>query len=163
MTSLYEIAKEYLFLKTDLFDEETGEVNETSLVRLSQVNDDAENKCINIVRFMKDMEAEHDAVSFERKRLQAREKSIESQIGRLKAYLINNMEKCEIQKISCPQFVISLRKNPESVEIYDDKAISSRYHKISVDFNKSLMSQDLKAGLEVPGAKLVQRMSVSIR
>ena len=35
-------------------------------------------------------------------------------------YLRDNMENSKINEIACPQFVIRLCKNPESVEIYDE-------------------------------------------
>ncbi len=58
------------------------------------------------------MEAEQEAVKSERERLQARERAVNNQIKRLKEYLLSNMEGCQIQKISCPQFDISIRNNP---------------------------------------------------
>lgn len=163
MTRLYELSKEYQFLRHELVDEETGEVNETSLMRLTDVKDNAENKCINVVRVLKDMEAEQEAVEKEYKRLYARKKSIDNQMQRLKDYLLTNMEMCEIRKISCPQFSISIRKNPDSVEIYNENEISKLYHRIKVDYDNSKIKEDLKNGIAVPGARLTNTNSVIIR
>jgi hypothetical protein len=163
MTALYELSSEYSFLRRDLIDEETGEVNESILDQLSTISESIEKKGINLVRVMKDMQAEQEAVEKERKRLQDRERIITKQIERLKEYLLSNMERCEIQKISCPQFVISVRKNPESVEILDESQIDSKYHRIKVEINKSDIKNDLKIGAMIPGARLVRTSSLSIK
>ena len=55
---LYEIADQYQFLLQDLYDEETGVVNETALAKLQALTDPLETKCINITRIFKQIDAE---------------------------------------------------------------------------------------------------------
>lgn len=163
MTSLYELAEEYQFLTHELVDEETGEVNETSLARINEIKDSAENKCINVVRVLKDLEAQQEAVEKERKRLQNRERVVNNQIKRLKEYLMYNMQACEISKVSCSQFVISVRQNPESVDIFDESQIFPKYHRIAVEYDKTKIKDDLRKGVDVPGARLIRSQSLMIR
>ncbi len=160
---LYEIADKYQFLLNDLYDHETGVVNETALARLNELSDSMEDKAVNITRLFKELEASAEAIEKERKAMQAREKALKNQITSLKDYLRSNMERCEIKKIECPQFVITLQKNPCSVEITDEKLIPSEYEKVKVELDVAKIKDELKNGVVIPGARLVQGSSIRIR
>ncbi len=160
---LYDLADQYNFLNDNLFDPETGVVDETALETLNEIKDSIENKCINITKLFKSIEAEREAIEKEKKAMAARESSLKSQVARLKDYLLTNMERCEIKKISCPQFSISLQKNPKSVQIDDEKLIPSDYNKITVEKDISKIKEHLQNGVIIPGARLVQRNSIRIR
>lgn len=161
--TLYEISAAYQFLLSDLYNEDTGEINESVLIKLNDISDTAENKCINVVKVFKEFEKEHKAIQDERKKMEKREKAFKSEIDSLKEYLLTNMELCEINKIECPQFVISLQKNPPSVNYYNKDEIPDEYKTISVDYDTQRISEDLKKGIDVPGARLIQGNSVRIR
>src|ERR1700689_1089194 len=96
---LYEIADQYEFLLQDLYDEDTGEINEMSLARLQALTDPLETKCINITRIFKQIDAEREAIEKERKAMAAREKSLKNQVDGLKNYLLTNMERCSVNEI----------------------------------------------------------------
>jgi hypothetical protein len=160
---LYEIADQYQFLLNDLYDYETGVVDETALAKLNALTDTMENKALNITRLFKDLEAHADAIEKERKAMALRENALKNQVKRLKEYLLSNMERCEIKKIECPQFIISLQKNPPSVKIEDENLIPSEYDKVTVDLDISKIKSDLQNGVVVPGASLIQKNSVRIR
>lgn len=160
---LYEIADRYQFLLNDLYDYETGVVNEVTLARLNELTDSMEDKAINITMLFKELEASADAIEKERQAMQKREKALKNQIQSLKDYLRSNMERCEIKKIECPQFVISLQKNPCSVEILSESEIPKEYTKVTVDLDIAKIKDELKNGVVIPGARLVQGSSVRIR
>lgn len=160
---LYEIADQYQHLINNLCDDETGEVSETSLAKLDEIKDTMENKAINLVRVWKQMEAYQTAIEKERKAMEARESHLKKQVSKLKEYLMTNMQKCDITKIECPQFKISLQKNPPAVKINDPELIPEEYKKIEVKNDVSMIKDALKMGIEVPGATLEQGVSVRIR
>ena len=160
---LYEIADQYQFLLQDLYDEETGEINEKAMDRLQALNDSIEEKCINITRLFKSIDAGREAIEKERKRMEDRERTLKNQVTRLKDYLLSNMERCEIRKIECPQFIIALQKNPESVEILDETQISEEYLNTKTTVNIKKIKEDLKLGVAIPGVRLVQKQSLRIR
>lgn len=160
---LYEIADQYQFLMNDLYDPETGVVDEAALSRLNEINDSLENKCINITRVFKSIDAERKAIEKERKAMAARESALKNQVIRLKDYLLSNMERCEIKKIECPQFSISLQKNPASVQIDDESLIPSEFDKITIEKDISKIKDALKNGVAIPGVRLVQKHSIRIR
>lgn len=162
--TLYQISDEYKFLLDDLYNHDTGEIDENVMARLNNLADSAQDKCINITKVFKEFEKEYKAVEEERKRMAKREKAFKNQIDRLKNYLKTNMEACDITKIECPQFVISLQKNPPSVEPYDKSVIPDEYKKITVEYDIQKMKYDMMTnGVVIPGARLVQGNSVRIR
>lgn len=160
---LYEIADQYRNLIDNLCDDETGEVSETSLARLDEIKDTMENKAINLVRVWKEMEAHQAAIEKERKAMEARESHLKKQVKNLKEYLKTNMEKCGITKIECPQFKISLQKNPPAVKINDPELIPEEYKKIEVKNDVSMIKDALKMGIDVPGATLENGYGIRIK
>ena len=93
---------------------------------------------------------------FEIKRLTTRKKVIKNRQDSLKNYLRDNMAAAEIDKITCPLFSITLRKAPlVAVTPSDPFAIPEKYHRTTVAINKVLVKQDLQAGIEIPGCKLL--------
>lgn len=160
---LYEIADRYQFLLHDLYDYETGVVNETTLARLNELTDTMEDKAINITMLFKELEASAEAIEKERQAMQKREKALKNQIQSLKDYLRTNMERCQINKIECPQFVIGLQKNPCSVEIVNEESIPEEYTKVRVELDIAKIKDELKNGVVIPGARLVQGSSIRIR
>lgn len=162
--SLYEMSDQYQFLVNDLYDPETGVVNETTLDKLNALTDSMENKAINITRFYKSLEATRDAIKNEKDKMAAREKAFTSQVDRLKEYLLSNMQRCEIKKIECPQFVIVLQNNPTAVEILNQEQIPNEYDKQPKrEIDLTRIKDDLKNGVVIPGVRLVQRQSIRIR
>ncbi len=160
---LYEMAEQYKYLTTDLFNEETGEINEQSIERLNSISDCISNKCTNIVKIMKNLDYTADAIEKERKAMQARESAVKNQVIRLKEYLRSNMQECNIDKIECPQFVITLQKNPESVFISNVELIPESYFKIKVEPDITKIKEALKSGIEIPGATLASSKSIRIK
>lgn len=98
------------------------------------------------------------------KKLQARKKSFQNRTERLKAYALEAMKQHGIEKIECPECIISIQKNPPSAEVYEPKMIPIEYwkHPEPVLDRKSLLD-DLKEGVVVQGARLKQTEGLRIR
>ena len=96
---------------------------------------------------------------------QAMKKSTKGKLSRYKAYLNSAMDAAQIEEILGTTRKISLKKNPPSVEITDESLLPAKYKTIvqTVSISKALISDDLKAGIEIPGAKLVQAKSIKIK
>ena len=160
---LYQLADEYKFLQDNLINEDTGEINEATMNRLTELNKPLQDKCINTVRVLKGLEAEYKAIEEERKAMQARENALKSQVAWIKGYLLTNMEKSNINEISCPQFVIKLKNNPESTMLDFDFNGEDKYWRIKKEPALDIIKADLKAGIDIPGARLIQKHSLSIK
>ncbi len=163
--NLYQIATEYKTVLSDLYNEETGELNETSLATFNQLSDDMRAKGIALSSFIQNLEAERKAIEEAKKSMAARESRIAKRIDYLSDYLKSNMESCGITDIDCPYFSLKIKKNPVSVEEVDFEMIPDAYKTIkqSVSLDKIKIKQDLLAGIEIDGARLIQKTRLEIK
>src|SRR5690348_9402790 len=106
--NLYSIANKYQELLTIAVDQETGEVNEQALNELTTISDDIKDKGIAVASYIKNLEAERNAINEAKKAMAEREARLDKKMDYLTQYLQSNMERCGINEISCPQFVIKL-------------------------------------------------------
>jgi hypothetical protein len=162
--TLYDLSEQYEFLANDLYNYETGVVDETALAKLNEIKDTIQNKCINIAKLFQSIEATQEAIKYEKERLAKREIAFKNQVARLKEYLLSNMQRCDIKKIECPEFTIGLQDNPPSVQISNEDQIPSEYDKpLKREIDIAKIKDDLKNGVVIPGASLVKRQSIRIR
>lgn len=165
MTRLYEIANEYQTALESIADEDTGEINEQALETLNALSADLKEKGIAIASFIRNIDADREAIDAESKRLAARKTQLAKRIDWLNNYLKSNMEACGISEISCPLFSIKMKTNPPSVNITDEDQVPPEYVKrrevVSID--KAQMLADLKNGLFIPGVELKRGTRLDIR
>jgi hypothetical protein len=125
-----------------------------------------EEKAQGIAVIASEMTADIGYVDSEIKRLQARKRSIEGNVERLKDYMQTNMQALGMEKIKTPTHTIAIRQNPASLVIDDAKALYAEYLTIipqTVEPNKQKIKDALKAGKEVPGARLTAEKRLEIR
>lgn len=163
MKPLYEISNEYaLFVQEALECEElTGE----QLQKLEELQDSIENKAINTAAFIKNLEVEKNAIDEARKKMEERANKIDTKINYLKSYLKYNLEKNNINKVTSAYYDITIRKNPSSVNIMEPEKIPEKYLKIVTTqrIDKTLIAQDLKNNIEVPGAGFINGTRLEIK
>ena len=165
MTSLYEIATQY---QADVRKLEEMELDEqTFLDTLEGLSGDLEVKATNVAMFVKNLEASADAIKQAEKQMSDRRKAIEAKSERIRKYLLENMTKTGINKIECPYFVLSVRKNPPAVDVLMADQIPDEYYDIPEPpppiLNKKRLAEDLKAGVAIEGARLTQEFSLQIK
>lgn len=153
---LYEITEAYNNLD-EL--EETEEITKY----LDLIQDEFNQKSENIVKFIKNIEADSKALKDEEKRLADKRKSLENKTKWLKYYLQNNMERLGNKKIKAGIFNLNIQKNPPSVNVVDEEKIADDYFVIERKLDKKKLKDDLKDGKEIDGAELVQGESLRIR
>lgn len=119
----------------------------------------------NVAAFIKNMEADVQAIKEAAKAMRDRATVLERRSNYLKLLLLNTMRQHEINEISCPWFVIKPKKNPPAVTITDADAISKKYLKEVVDYkiDKKLIAADLKLGASVIGAEFTQGWRLDIK
>ena len=130
-----------------------------------------QEKAESIALYIKNLDYEIKAIKSEKSRLDARLKSKEKSCKNMLEYLKNCLEAAKLKKIETPRTAISIRNNPESVEITDEKSFIGwaqdnkddllRYKDPEV--NKTAVKQLLKAGEEVPFAKLIRTKTLNIK
>lgn len=116
---------------------------------------------------IRNMEAFASAIKLEEVRIVDRRKAIEKRVENVKEWLLKNMVACDINKIECPAFTISLHDNPGKVSITDEKLIPDEYLKVPdlppPSPDKASILRDLKAGKEVSGCFLEKGKRISIK
>lgn len=161
MSTLYELSNQYNFLLYCI-DEETGEILPETYIRLKEVQSDFDSKCIDLTKYIKSMQAESDAVEKEQRLMSDRKKKLDKKVQCIKKYLLEQMQSMNISEVKNDQFVIKIRKNPPSVDKdnMDQSLIPYEYKKMSFTWDIQKINQDLRNGIEIPGATLVNKCSL---
>lgn len=162
---LYQIADQYESILNEAINPETGEINETALMKLDDIKDDVKEKGIAVASFIKNMEAERNAIEAARKIMAEREARLDREMSWLDGYLKGNMERCGISEISSPYFVVKLKKCPVSVNVMDEDAIPDEYKKVktTTSIDKAMVKEGILAGIVIPGVELKQNVRLEIR
>jgi len=163
--ALYTIADQYLIDLQKLQDMEIDD--QTFADTLEGLSGELELKSINIAMFVKNLEVSAEAIKAAEKTMADRRKAIEVKADRIRQYLLDNMLRTGITKIESPHFVLSVRKNPPAVDVVNLQMIPSNYFDLpeppAPTLNKNRLKEDLKAGVEVEGARLTVGQSLSIK
>jgi len=134
---------------------------------LESLGGELQVKAQNVVAFMRNLESTASAIKEAEAQMAARRKAIENRAARLKQYVLDAMQANRIERIDCPLFAISIAKNPPAVDVYEERLIPVHYltdpPPPPPQIDKKLIAQALKDGHEVPGARLVQGVRLSIR
>ena len=159
---LYEISTEYHDALNELsaleFDAETIENS------LSVLKGDLECKARNVAAFIRNSQAEVDAVKEAAKKLSQRAATEQKAIDRMIDYLKFNMEQAGITEIRSPELLLKIKTNPPSVIIDDELSIDKKYksEKVTISVDKTAIKKDIQAGNEVVGAHLEQKTRLDI-
>ena len=166
-TSLFNLTNQYLQLADTLaagdFDADT--VADT--IEASGLTDDISSKAQGLEYVARSAEAHLPAIDAEIGRLQALKAHRVKVAAGLRGYLLDNMIRMQIEKIDCPMFSISIRSNPPSVDVFDPLQVPISYMVTPLPPpdrpDKTLIKEALKAGKDVPGARLVQGQRLAIK
>lgn len=156
--TLYDIDKALMDFEFEV-DEETGEIlNAADLDELKMARED---KIENLGLYIKNLEAEKEAVKHEKDNFADREKRLGKKIDGLKGYLTYALDG---QKFSTPKVAVSFRKS-ESVHITDEYLIPDEYKLFTVvkKPDKGVIKKALKDGKEIMGVELVEKQNISVR
>lgn len=157
MPTLYELTGQFL----DIYNLELDE--ETKLDTLDSIdwNSDYENKVENYIKVIKNIESDIEARKNEIKRLTELNKADEKKKDHLKETLSTSMVLTGHERVDTPLFKVSFRKS-QAVEV-DELVLPESYKVATWKPDKKRLKEDLKNGLEIIGASLVERKNLSIR
>lgn len=159
--NLYEISAEIQSAWDKAVDQETGEVlSEEALELIDKLEMDFDNKVENIALWIKNLNAEAEAIKAEKLALAARQSSVEKKADSLKRYLASALGG---NKFSTARVAVSFRKS-EQVEVdegvwFDDEYLTYTDPKP----NKTAIKKALKSGVEITGARLVSSSNIQIK
>lgn len=157
MATLYELTGQFL----DIYNLELDE--ETKLDTLDSIDweTEYETKVENYIKVMKNLEADVEARKNEIKRLMELNKADEKKKEHLKDTLSASMSLTGHERVDTPLFKVSFRKS-QAVEV-DEAVLPEDYKVATWKPDKKRLKEDLKNGLEIIGASLVERKNLSIR
>jgi aromatic ring-opening dioxygenase LigB subunit len=124
-----------------------------------------EQDIIDFAKFIKNREAELAGIDKAIKEMQDRKKDINSLIEKVENLIKEEIENGEQKEFSCPYFNIKLKKNPPKVEVDTLKTIPEEYlrTKTITEINKQKIKDEIKNGVLLDFAKLVQETRVEIK
>ena len=156
--TLFEIDKALADFEFEI-DEETGEI--LNAADLDELNLAREQKIENIGLYIKNLEAEKEAVKHEKDNFTDREKKLGKKIEGLKGYLTYALNG---KKFSTPRVAVSFRKS-ESVLIKNENLIPDEYCEFTTTRkpNKKTIKDALKEGKELMGVELLEKNNIQIK
>lgn len=166
MANLFEIAERFKALSECVELVASGELEAEVLEEsLNTLEGELSDKLQNITYIIRKQEADLILIDEEVKRLQARKKTLNSSIDRLKQYMYNAMKLTGAKKVSTALNTWSIAKNPLSVNIIDESGIDDNYliKEVVTKVDKKKILADLKEGKEVQGAELKQSERIAIK
>lgn len=161
--SLFNIAQEHRALVARLMDLDLDE--QTMKDTLEGESYPLEQKAQNVTFVIRSCQFEQAAIDNEIERLVQLRARIAAREQGLREYVQTCMQVAGVTKISAGTFSLSLRKNPPSAEIFDERQIPAEYMRtpepkppVSAPDKKAILAA-LKDGLVIPGAKFAPEKS----
>jgi len=161
---LYEITNEFESIFNDV--DENGEITQAMVDAMDGLKDEFDNKAILIASYIKNIEAEENAIKLAMDDMKKRRESLISKADSLTEYLKYSMVKMSVTDINTsPLFRIRLKKCPVSVDIINELSIPAEYfrEKIVTSVDKIKLKEVLSEGAEVPGACLQRKTKLEIK
>lgn len=163
--SLYTLAHEHRALVERLMSEQDDE--QTIADTLEGERYPLELKAQSVGYAVKNLDATAAAIKQAEAEMAERRKRIENRSRNLREYAKTCMETAGVQKIDCPHFALTIRKNPPNVDVFEPALIPRQYMRQPDPpppaADKAAIKQALQAGQDVPGATLVQGLRLEIK
>lgn len=163
--NLYHIAQEHRALVDHLMN--TQEDEQAIEDTISAESYPLELKAQNVAYAIKNLEATAEAIKNAEREMAGRRNAIEKRAANLREYTKTCMEIAGVQKIECPHFALSIRKNPSGVEIFEPSLIPASFMRQPEPpppaADKKAIAEAIKEGREVPGAMLTQGTRLDIK
>lgn len=165
---LFDIAAEYREAADKLMDLDLPEdvIKDT----LESLSGDLEQKARNIAVLIDQGLADVERAKEKEKALAARRKAAEARVTYLKQFLLVGMQLAKVEKIQGPFVNVAIRVNPPAVDVFDEKQIPAEYMVApppppppQPTPDKTAIAAALKAGKDVPGARLVRGVRLEVK
>ena len=166
--TLFQIAAEYRQTTDILMD--TGVDEQTLTDTLDGERWPLELKAQNYGFVIRNLQATAASIKEAEDQMKARRQAIEKRAAALVEILKTGMEIARVQKLETPHFALTIKKNPPSVEVWDERQIPAEYMRTPAPPpppepvpDKAAIKEAIKEGKEVPGALLAQGTRLEIK
>ena len=162
---LYEISAEYADFLAAV---EAGEIPEEAIAdTLSCIEGEFEEKADNLACIIKQLRAEAKAIKAEAAVLSDRAEAKKGRSDTLVNYLLGQMQAVGKSKIETPRNAITVAKNPDSVNIVDERTLymfRPDLFTAAVPMpSKTAIKAAIKGGEDVPGVELVGSYGLRVK
>ena len=113
--------------------------------------------------FLRHLEGFSAECQDEEKRIAARRRVATGLHDRMKARLLEGLDRAGVAKVEAGTFVVTAQASSPSAVVDDAQAVPREYEVVTVALDKRAILAALKGGAEVPGCRLVQGRYVRIR
>ena len=161
MASLYEIAGMYRQVLE--MEPESEDEFGAMMTALDELQGELTEKADNIVRYIRNLTAEADALKAEEAALYKKRKAVENKAERLKAYLAAQMTLCGLRELRAGLFKLRFQPTTPAISIVDEAAVPEKFHRVKIEIDKLAIRDALKNGEEVPGIKIERGEALVIR
>jgi hypothetical protein len=163
--TLFQIAAEFRHITDVLMDSGCDEQTLTDTLDGEQWPLDVKAQQYSFV--IRNLQSSAAAIKEAEAQMAARRKAIEKRADCMLERLKTGMEIAGVNKIECPHFAITIRKNPPSVDVFEPSMVPSEYW-VQPKIPERVISKDaikdaIKAGVDVPGALLVAGSRLDIK
>lgn len=166
--TLFQIAAEYRAITDVLMD--AGVDEQTLTDTLEGEAWPLELKAQNYGFVIRNLQATAGAIKEAEKQMADRRKAIEKRADALLERLKTGLEIAGVQKLDTPHFALTIKKNPPSVDVWDERQIPADLMRtpepppppVPVP-DKVAIKEAIKAGRDVPGAQLVSGTRLDIK
>lgn len=167
MANLYRLTADALALRDKVYeslDTETGEIDTGLSDALALKQDEVTDKIVAVAQIRRELYARIVEAKAEIARITAIKERMERAVSALEKDVLNACEALGIKRIDTNDCVISFRKS-EAVEIYNEAAIPEFFidTKVTKTVNKTAIKQAIRDGLQVDGARLVERQNIQFK
>jgi hypothetical protein len=164
LTALYLLKLEYIEAANRLqnLDLDAATVIDT----LDGMGGDLEEKATNTIMVCRNLKATAAAIKEAEGAMSARRKAIENRAAHLEKGVFDAMLETGISRIESPYFALSIANNPGAVDVFEPGLLPADYMREVPAYeepDKALIGKALKAGFDVPGARLVQSQRLSVK
>ena len=167
MTALYVLSSQYAALADKLDRLELDDQTIADTIEASGLVDDIQTKAQGVLMVAAESTKYVPLIEMEIQRLKDLKATRERVAAGLRDYLKSCMESAGIEKIECPLWKVSIQKNPPSVEVFDSTSIPLAYmtdpKPPAPAPDKAAIREAIKAGKEIPGARMTQSTRLAIK
>ncbi|UJA41858.1 siphovirus Gp157 family protein [Staphylococcus epidermidis] len=161
MSNIYQINDKFLSVLNMADEDVDPQVIQDTL---DSIELELNEKVDNIVGLKRSVDSDVDAIDKELKRLQELKKSKVKFSDRLKGYLSDMLDQRQLDNYRTSKNYIHKRKNGASKDVVDESKIPKEYWVSQAPkLNSKMLTDDLKAGKEIPGAQLKQTVSLVVK
>ena len=167
MSNLYQIDSKIYDLLTlpesEIVDED-GVVIRDVWKELEALQGERADKLVNSMRVAQEMEENAKALNEEIARLTVRKKAFQERAQAIKERVALSMSNADEKRVENSTARITLTRS-KSVDIVDETELPLQFlrTKTTVEADKKAIGEKLKAGEEVPGARLIENLNVRLK